>query len=287
MSHLIMRIKCRQTQQGAKLPQLGTMCHKVETYIVLGIKIAFALLKYFMPSNQLLSTAKVVNIFKTRERTNLLKESEQYTIALLCRWMPQWVTPNYLTAVGFIGSLIIFLGFVAATYNRVLLLVAIAGFAIQWFGDSLDGRIAYYRNIPRKWYGFSLDLIMDWLSTILIGIGFYYYLPQKYEILAFTFVAGYGWAMLLTIIKYKITDNYTIDSGLFGPTELRIILCLLILTEMIWPGSLLIAAVAINIILFIVNCFKFHELLQAGNLRDKAQNAKPKIKHDEPVKIAR
>jgi phosphatidylserine synthase len=40
------------------------------------------------------------------------------------------------------------------------------GFAINWFGDSLDGRIAYYRNTPRKWYGFALDCIMDWLSLV-------------------------------------------------------------------------------------------------------------------------
>ena len=73
----------------------------------------------------------------------------------------------------FVGSLITCGSFVAAHYFGIsYLLFSLLGLFINWFGDSLDGRLAYYRNKPRKWFGFTLDLIVDWLGTILMGLGF-------------------------------------------------------------------------------------------------------------------
>ncbi|MFN8285690.1 MAG: hypothetical protein U0V74_03000 [Chitinophagales bacterium] len=221
-------------------------------------------------------------IFKDRARTNILKSAEQRLIMFLCPLIPSWVTPDVLTAIGFIGSFIVAVGFVAAAFKPILLTVCIAGFGIQWFGDSLDGRIAYYRNVPQKWYGFSLDLIMDWLSTIMIGVGFYFYLPVDYKLLAFTLVACYGWAMLLVLIKYKLTGEYLIDSGLIGPTEFRIILCGLLFLEILVPGSLIVAVAIVNTLLFLVNCVNFHKLLQTGKTLDKKPRALTKTLANTP-----
>src|SRR3954470_22587468 len=92
-----------------------------------------------------------------RKRTNLLRGIEQPTLIFLCRILPRWVSPNMLTLIGFLGSVIVLFGFYLARSNVYYLALSIGGLAIQWFGDSLDGRIAYYRNITRKWYGFALD----------------------------------------------------------------------------------------------------------------------------------
>ena len=226
-----------------------------------------------VPSNK-----KVDAIAGDRKRTNLLRNLEQPTIAFLCSIMPGWVTSDLLTFVGFLGSGIIAAGFVLAKSDTNYLLVAIAGFVIQWFGDSLDGRLAYYRNSPRKWYGFSLDICIDWLSTILIGLGFYYFLPDAYKLLAFGFVTLYGWAMLLALLKYRVTDVYAVDTGRFGPTEFRIALCLVLLAELILPGALIVAGGIVIILLSITCATTFYSLLQAGNARDKTENAKS-IKH--------
>ena len=78
--------------------------------------------------------------------------------------MPQWVTPNILTAIGFAGSIMVALGLWYAQSNPLFLFFSVFGFAVQWFGDSLDGRLAYWRNIPRKWYGWALDISVDWIS---------------------------------------------------------------------------------------------------------------------------
>jgi phosphatidylglycerophosphate synthase len=127
-------------------------------------------------------------------------------------------------------------------------LLGILGLAINWFGDSLDGRIAYFRNISRKWYGFSLDIIMDWVSTVLIGLGYMVYARNEYELIAFVFVVLYGWAMIISQLRYKITDIYSIDSGIVGPTEIRIILALILIAEVLF-GHLIeyfAAAICIN-----------------------------------------
>lgn len=214
------------------------------------------------------------SISQDRSRTNILKGLEQPVLVFLCRIMPLWVTSDILTAVGFIGSGLVALGFVLAKTNHYYLIFAIGGFAVQWFGDSLDGRLAYYRNTPRKWYGFSLDICMDWLSIMLIGIGFYYFLPASTKLLAFLTVSMYGWAILLALLKYKITGDYVVDTGLFGPTEFRVSLCLVMLAEVLLPGTLTICVAVVNLLLFFINSINLHKLLQLGNLRDQQENGK-------------
>jgi phosphatidylglycerophosphate synthase len=67
-----------------------------------------------------------------------------------------------LTFIGVSGSLIVLSGFILAVYvHKNYLLLGVPGFVINWFGDSLDGRLAYFRKKPRKWYGFTLDLVTD------------------------------------------------------------------------------------------------------------------------------
>ena len=101
-------------------------------------------MKTLNPANAALITAD-------RKRTNFLKEIEQEAILFFCEVMPSWVTPDMLTFVALLGSLTVFMGFWLARTDPNFLLVSIAGFAIQWFGDSLDGRLAYFRKTPRKW----------------------------------------------------------------------------------------------------------------------------------------
>jgi hypothetical protein len=216
---------------------------------------------------------KVNAIAGDRKRTNILRNLEQPALAFLCAVMPGWVTSDMLTFMGFLGSGIVAAGFVLAKADTNYLLLAVAGFAVQWFGDSLDGRLAYYRNSPRKWYGFSLDICIDWLSTILIGLGFYYFLPGSYKLLAFGFVMLYGWAMLLALLKYRVTDVYAVDTGRFGPTEFRIALCLVLLAELMLPGALIVAGVVVILLLSITCATNFYWLLQSGNIRDKKENA--------------
>ncbi|MCA9742258.1 MAG: CDP-alcohol phosphatidyltransferase [Deferribacteres bacterium] len=207
---------------------------------------------------------------KDRIRSNVLRDAEQATIAFLCRHMPQWVTPNKLTAVGFVGSLLVFTGLWFGRENRWYLLMSIAGLAINWFGDSLDGRLAYYRKTPRKWFGFSLDVNVDWTATCLIALGFYFYLPD-FKFIALIFVVAYGGSMIISLLRYRVTNAYAIDRFALGPTEMRIILSVFLLVEVFQAGVLLIFAFAGSVLLIIINAVESRTLLREADLRDVAE----------------
>lgn len=206
------------------------------------------------------------SISRDRHRTNLLKNYEQQALAFLVQRIPSRITSNMLTAFGFFGSTVIFASFLLATYfHRSFLLLGVLGFGINWFGDSLDGRLAYYRNIPRKYYGFALDIIMDWISIILIGVGYIIYAVGFWELLGYIFVVMYGWEMIIALLRYKLTGKYTIDSGKIGPTEVRIAISAVLVAEILFPGSLSYSAIAFGLILFVFNILDTHKLLKAAN----------------------
>jgi hypothetical protein len=209
-----------------------------------------------------------------RPRTNLLKASEQHFLAFLVQHIPAWMHSDLLTVIGLAGSMTTMAGFILAHYvHRALLLLGVLGLIINWFGDSLDGRLAYFRNQPRKWYGFSLDYTVDWLGNICIGAGYIVYAAGSWEILGFGFVTLYGWAMMTALLRYKITGKYTIDSGLFGPTEVRIVIALLLTLEVILEGSISWFGAAVCLVLFIVNLLDFSQLLRLANRRDREEQA--------------
>lgn len=209
-------------------------------------------------------------IFEDRKRTNILAAPEQRLIIYLVQRVPAFVTPDMLTLLGGIGSLLILVAFILGSYLHVnYLFLGIAGLFINWLGDSLDGRVAYYRNIPRKWYGFSLDIIMDWASTVLIGAGYFVYAGGKNEVFAFLFVVFYAWAMIISQLRYKITDLYTIDSGLLGPTELRVLIAAILLLEIWFKNSINICAFVMCSALFIINVSDTRKLLKLGDIRDE------------------
>jgi len=211
-------------------------------------------------------------LFQDRQRTNILSNPEQKLISGLVPRIPRWISSDGLTAIGFSGSLMVLGSFLLAKHvHGGLLLLAIFGFFVQWFGDSLDGRLAYYRNKSRKWYGFALDIVMDWLSTVSIGLGYLLYTATDAEYLGFTLVALYGWAMIISLLRYRITDRYTIDAGLLGPTEIRIILCLVLVLEVMVKGSIDYSVTVICVVLFLINIGDTLKLLALGDRRDKQE----------------
>lgn len=218
-------------------------------------------------------SAIVQRAFSDRKRTNILKKAEQSTIVFLLPKVPEFISPNVLTLISTLGSGLIFLAFVLGAYlTDWYLLLAIVGLIINWLGDSLDGRLAYYRNIPRRWYGFALDIIADWIGIVLIGFGYYIYAKNGTQIVAFAFVALYGWSIIISQLRYKITNEYSIDSGFVGPTELRFIIALILIIEILFHGSITYLAGLITIILFVINTIDSVRLLKLGDLRDKNQD---------------
>jgi len=211
-------------------------------------------------------------LFADRKRTNLLSVPEQKLITYMVPRVPGWISSDGLTAIGTFGSVLILVSFILAKYVAVAyLLFGILGFIINWIGDSMDGRIAYYRNKSRKWYGFSLDIIMDWVSTVMIGLGYIIYADGHWELTGFLLVACYGWSMIISQLRYKISNVYTIDAGLVGPTEIRVVICLVLLVEVLFPHSINYLVILITLIIFFINIVDTKKLLSLGDQRDQAE----------------
>ena len=217
--------------------------------------------------------SKVIELISVdRERTNVLRKSEQKALAFLVQRIPSWISSDMLTGIGFGGNILTFFSFLLAAYvNTPYLLLGVLGYAISWFGDSLDGRIAYYRHKERKWYGFSLDITVDWLGVILMGLGFVVYADGPWEIVGFGFVVLYGWEMITTSVRYKVTGKYSIDSGLFGPTEVRIVISLILIGEVLFVGSIQYASLMATFILLIMNVIDTVKLLKLANEYDNEE----------------
>lgn len=228
-----------------------------------------------MTDNKKKFSSILKTISKDRDRTNILRKGEQNLIAYLVQRVPSWLTSDGLTYIGLFGNVFVGICFMLAAYlnSPLFLLIGLPGFIINWYGDSLDGRLAYYRNLPRKWYGFSLDVTVDWVGLAVIGLGFFFYADAKWKWLGYVFVVLYGWEMITAQLRYKITGKYSIDSGIFGPTELRVILMAIITSEYFFKGSIYYLVVIACVILVFTNLKDTSQVLKAGDERDKKEKA--------------
>ncbi len=225
-------------------------------------------------------------ISQGRNRTNLLKKQEQKAIAFLVQYIPSWVSPNMLTGIGFFGNVIVSLSFIlGARIDPRFLLLGVVGFVISWFGDSLDGRIAYYRNTPRKWYGFSLDLVVDWIGIVLVGLGFIIYAEGFSKILGYGFIVLYGLEIILALLRYKISGEYSIDAGKLSPTEARIFISLFLVLEVIFHGTMTYMAGLANVVLAFSNFTEFKKLARIADQRDEEEKKKKNVSKISDIQV--
>jgi len=234
--------------------------------------------------HEVIDVVKVIS--QGRNRTNILRNVEQNSIAFFVKKIPRWISSDMLTGIGFFGNILVFLSFILAAYfSPTFLLLGVFGFMVSWFGDSLDGRIAYYRNIPRKWYGFALDVTTDWIGIVLICFGFIIYVKGVWEIIGFAFVVLYGWEMITTMIRYKISNQYSIDSGLLGPTEVRIVISGILVLEAFVNGSILYSGSIACTVLFVSNIIDTLKLLQLADSKDREEREGKKREENRPEQI--
>ncbi len=224
-----------------------------------------------MKDNKNTLSSILKTIAQDRDRTNILRNGEQKLIAYLVQRVPKWLSSDGLSYIGLFGNIFVGVCFILAAYNPIFLLISLPGFLITWYGDSLDGRLAYYRKIPRKWYGFSLDVTIDWVGLSMIGLGFFFYAIPEWKWLGYIFVVLYGWEMVTAQLRYKVTGKYSIDSGIFGPTELRVILMAIITSEYFFKGSIYYLVIIACLILVFTNLNDTRKLLKAADERDEKE----------------
>jgi phosphatidylglycerophosphate synthase len=145
------------------------------------------------------------------------------------RWLaertPAWVNSDHLTALGFASMFLAGASYAVARWNRLGLLLAVAFLALNWFGDSLDGTLARFRNRQRPRYGFYVDHVTDTLGSafLMSGLAVSGYLDWRIAIgmlVAFLVLSIEVYLATYTLATFKLSH------GRFGPTEIRVLLAI-------------------------------------------------------------
>ena len=159
----------------------------------------------------------------TRIQQNLLAAQERRLLNWICPRLPVWVTPDKLTILGLVGAGIIFAGYAASTLDRDWLWLAVAGYVVQWFGDSLDGSLARFRSIERPRYGYFVDHSADVIGVLFIlgGLGLSPYVRLDVALIA---LAGYYMLAAHAFLSARVAGELKLSYVSAGPTELRLIL---------------------------------------------------------------
>jgi len=145
---------------------------------------------------------------------------------LLC-WMasraPTWVNSDHLTALGFVAQCGAGVCYALAARNSYWMIGVVVCIALNWFGDSLDGTLARVRNQQRPRYGFYVDHMCDAFGTVFLMVGFALSGFLHWQV-AIAMLLSF---LLLAIESYLATYTlgaFKLSQGLFGPTEIRILL---------------------------------------------------------------
>jgi len=156
----------------------------------------------------------------TRSNRGWLSVPEQQLIAWIAPSLPRWMSPDFLTALGFSAAIAAFVAYALASSDPVWLWVVNAALVANWFGDSLDGAIARRRGIERPRYGFFLDQSIDVLSQFLFAIGLGLSGFVSMEIAAIG-LATYFMMTAQSLLRTEVTRTFHLASAGFGLTEVR------------------------------------------------------------------
>ena len=162
----------------------------------------------------------------SRSNNGWLSAPEARALSWLALRIPDWLSPDRLTALGFAGAIIAFLGYVLARDDPGGLWLVNIGLLINWFGDSLDGKIARQQGIERPRYGFFLDQSVDVIGQFLFAMGLGVSGYMRLEIAAIGF-AVYQMMTVQGLLRTEVTRVFHLATGGMGLTEIRCMFALL------------------------------------------------------------
>lgn len=229
----------------------------------------------------------------TRIQQNLLAASERRLLNWICPRLPVWMTPDKLTIIGFSGTCITATGYIMSNWSTPWLWVAIAGYFINWFGDSLDGSLARFRKIERPNYGYFLDHSTDSLANVILvsSIGLSPYVNLNIALFG---LAGYLLLSIHTFLAAKVMGEFRLSYAAAGPTELRIALVVMTLIMVVvrpdatvWRDftgfDIGLGIVGIILVLiYIKQTYASAQILLSQELREQQQRP-PRVEPSAPV----
>jgi phosphatidylglycerophosphate synthase len=158
-----------------------------------------------------------------RVHESALAGVEKRALVWMAERLPGWVNSDLLTLVGLLSMAGAGAGYWMAGSELGWLWVVNAMIVLNWAGDSLDGTVARVRKRQRPRYGFYVDHVDDAASAVFLlgGLGLSGLMSPM---VAAALLVGF---LLLAVESFLTTctmGTFHVSHGLFGPTELRLLL---------------------------------------------------------------
>ena len=158
-----------------------------------------------------------------REYGGILAGPERKVLLWLAGRMPGWVNSDHLTLLGLTSMLLAGISFWVAGIHSPALLAVVLFLILNWFGDSLDGTLARYRNQQRPKYGYYVDHVIDLIGTtaLLVGLSFSGYMSP---LIAMGMLGAFLLVEAEVYLATHVRQVFRLGMFGFGPTELRVLL---------------------------------------------------------------
>jgi archaetidylinositol phosphate synthase len=158
-----------------------------------------------------------------REQTSILAPLERAALRGLARRMPRWVNSDHLSLLGLVAMFMAGVCYAASGQNPLLLHLVNVFIFLNWFGDSLDGTLARYRNRQRPRYGFYVDHIIDTFGALffIFGLALSGFMSERVAaalLIVFLMLAINSYLAAYALGIFKISQ------WKLGPTEMRLVL---------------------------------------------------------------
>ncbi len=158
-----------------------------------------------------------------RVNRSLTAAAEKRALIWMAAHAPRWVTSDRLTALGLAAQFGAGASYALARFDRMWMVGACVCLVLNWLGDSMDGTLARVRNQQRPRYGFYVDHIVDVLGSVALMYGMALSGLVQPQVAIAMLIAF----LLLASESYLATHTlgcFEMSQGIFGPTEIRILL---------------------------------------------------------------
>jgi archaetidylinositol phosphate synthase len=153
----------------------------------------------------------------------LTADLEKRLLLWMALRLPAAINSDHLTGLGFISQLLAGAAYALASRHWWALWLVNLFLVLNWFGDSLDGTLARVRNQQRPRYGFYVDHMADTYGALALMLGLACSGYAHWQIAAGMLLCFYVLAIESFLATYTM-GHFHLSHGIFGPTELRILL---------------------------------------------------------------